>query len=168
MHLPSAPRARHGYLCRSRSSWDIPAFRRRLSIRMSQASCFAAWSARSIHSRQSDRMARNALEVADIVRLHGEEFAHTPPYPDATQGTAQHPALPHRGARRARLPLRGLRLRGELLQLMPRPALSKVPGQQSHSSGSKNAPTNSCRFRTSTRSSRSRTSFTRSCSITNV
>ena len=80
-------------------------------------------------------MARHALEVADIVRLHGEEFARTHPLTLMQRKVLRDILLPHRGARRARLSLRGLRLRGELLQLLPRPELSKVSGQQSQAVG---------------------------------
>ena len=64
---------------KSRSSWDTPAFRRRLSIRTSQHHVSRRRQpARFTHGKVIAWLV-NALEVADIVRLHGEEFARTHP-----------------------------------------------------------------------------------------
>src|SRR5271165_3286300 len=52
-------------------------------------------------------------------------FAHV----DPGQSASRNRALPHGGTRRASRSMRSLRASGHLLQLLPQPALSKVPDQ---------------------------------------
>ena len=74
---------------------------------------------------------RPALEVADVIRGHGEAFLRQlrrRPVGRAAAGAARPGPLPHRGAGRPRRALPRLRPRAHRLQLVPQPPLSQVPG----------------------------------------
>ena len=84
-------------------------------------------------ARHDDRVGppRPALEVADVIREHGDAFLAkyggtlTAAQRQALRDLA---ALPHGRAGRARRALRRLRPRTHRLQLVPQPPLSQVPG----------------------------------------
>ena len=78
------------------------------------------------------------------------------PEPGPAQGHVGHRAVPHRGAGRACLALRGLRHRPDRLQLLPQPALPEVPGARGAGAGSRRARPICCRWSTTTWSSRCR------------